>query len=414
MFHNSVREKAKAGRLYCFQINEPHTIKWEYLQSVTLNVFKSVFILFPFLAFAANTPPLVDAGPALRVVFPTTVSTILSGNGTDKEGPVTFKWKQVGGNSTAAIAQPTSAITTVSKLKPGLYTFVLTATDNTGTSTTDTTTVSVLKKITWTINGIPREALVHPATGGTGLAPVIFAFHGHGGTDSGYAEKAFELSWPEAIVVYPQGLRTSTPVDSNCREAGWQEAVGEVNCFNGNVNQDLKFFDAMLKKLKKLYPVDSNLVFVHGWSNGADFIYNVLWASRRNKIAALAPAGGNMDTTFGKHPIPVIAIAGTEDDKIPFEEQQRDVSNVRLLNKCSSTGTKWATGPSGLLATRYESPVNAPVIFLQYIGPHRYPFTVPPLIVRFFKEVAATTTQPLITKIFPPLVNNMNESLAAK
>jgi len=408
MFHTNVQEKAKAHWLYSLESNKPFKIRRAYFHSFIINLFKSVFILFPLLASAANTPPTVDAGPALRVVFPTSVSTTLLGTGTDKEGPVTFKWTQLRGNSTAAIAQPTSAVTLISKLKPGLYTFLLTATDNSGVSTTDTTTVSVLKKITWTINGIAREALVHPPTGGTGLAPVIFAFHGHGGTDTGYSEKAFELSWPEAIVVYPQGLRTRTPVDSNCREAGWQEAVGEVNCFNGNVDQDIKFFDVMLRKLKKLYSVDSNLVFVHGWSNGADFIYNVLWAARRNKIAALAPAGGNMDTTFRKKPIPVIAVAGTQDDKVLFDEQQRDVSNVRILNKCSISGTVWATGASGLLAMRYDSPVNAPVVFLQYIGTHRYPFTVPALIVRFFKEVAASTKQPLITKTPPALVNDVD------
>jgi poly(3-hydroxybutyrate) depolymerase len=335
-----------------------------------------------------TTIPKVDAGSLSRVVYPTSTSAILSGSGSDSIGAVTFNWTQIGGNSPATITQPASAVTTVSNLKPGLYTFVLTVTNKGNISRADTTQISVLEKLTWTVEGTTREALVHPSTGGSGAAPVIIAFHGHGGTDTGYAEKVFELFWPEAIVVYPQGLDTKTSVDSNCREPGWQDTVGEINCKNGIEDQDLKFFDAMLPTFKEKYNANLSLVFVHGWSNGADFIYNVLWRARRDEIAALAPAGGNMDTTLGKQPIPVIAISGTLDDKIPFTEQQRDVQNVRILNQCSPDGTKWATGPNGLLATRYESPVKAPVVFLKYAGDHKYPYTVPPLIIKFFKEIA--------------------------
>ena len=340
---------------------------------------------------AVTTTPLVNAGLASRVVYPDANSAVLSGSGSDSMGTVTFKWAQIGGNATATFGQPTSAVTTVSNLVPGLYTFVLTVTNRGNISRADTTTVSVFEKLTWTVEGVTREALVHPPTGGSGPAPVIIAFHGHGGTDTGYAEKAFELSWPEAIVVYPQGLRTKTPVDSDCRESGWQESVGDVNCYNGIVDQDIKFFDAMLPTFKEKYNANLSLVFVHGWSNGADFIYNALWRARRDKIAALAPAGGNMDTTDGKQPIPVLHIAGTQDTRVLFAEQERDVQNVRILNQCVATGKKWAAGSNGLIATKYDSPINAPVIFLTYNGDHRYPFSVPPLMVRFFKEIAGVS-----------------------
>jgi len=406
MFNTNEREKAQA-HWHCFvKTNKSSAIELRYFQSFTAKVFiKAIFILLPVFALA-NRPPKVEAGPAIRVVYPSTASATLLGSGSDFNGPVTFQWKQLSGNTRSRIAQPTSAITTVTNLRPGLYTYSLTVTDTDGLSRSDTTTISVLQKMTWTVSGILREALVHPATGGTGPAPIIFAFHGHGGTDSGYAEKGFELNWPEAIVVYPQGLRTKTPVDSNCHEAGWQGLLGEVNCRNGIVNQDLKFFDVMLSKLERKYSIDSSLVFVHGWSNGADFIYNVLWAARRNKIAGLAPAGGNMDTIIGKQPIPVIHTAGTLDERVAFTDQQQDVQAVRNLDKCSTTGTVWATGPSGLLGMRYASPLNAPVVFLQYNGPHSFPFTVPALMVKFFKEVAASKkaalAQPLITRISPP------------
>jgi poly(3-hydroxybutyrate) depolymerase len=257
--------------------------------------------------------------------------------------------------------------------------------------------------------------MVHPSTGGSGQVPIIFAFHGHGGTDFGFAEKGFEFFWPEAIVVYPQGLITKTPVDTNCKQSGWQTTVAEINCRNGQLDQDLKFFNAMLNRFINKYNVNPSLVFIHGWSNGADFVYNVLWAKRRNKLAALCPAGATLDTIVGKRPIPVMHVAGTEDIHVPFTDQTQTVQEVRTINKCTADSSVWATGTGGLLGTKYQSRINDNVILLQYDDGHGYPYTVPPLIVRFFKEVAAdiiastTTTTPLITRASPA-----NKNLSVK
>ena len=401
--------------LFVKETNESSKFESGHFQSFIMRAFiKAIFTLFillPVLATAANKPPKVNAGSNKIVVYPSSTSTSLSGSGSDAEGAVTFLWKQISGVSTAAIAKPTAAITTVSKLKPGIYTFRLTVTDNSGVSRSDTTSVSVLQKLTWTIGGVAREALVHPPVGSTGTAaPVIFAFHGHGGTDAEYAVKGFELNWPEAIVVYPQGLRTKGAIlDLNCRQSGWQTTVGEVNCFNGIKDQDLKFFDTMLTTLRRKYNANISLVFAHGWSNGAAFIYNVLWPARSKKLAGLGPSGGDLDTIAGKKPIPVIHAAGTQDVTDTFSHQQQDVQAIRNLNQCSSKGTVWATGPGGLLGTHYNSPINDPVVFLQYNGGHPFPSTVPPLMVQFFKEVAESKTiAPLITSVSPRANNNLS------
>jgi predicted esterase len=334
-------------------------------------------------AFAtASLAPTVDAGTERKVVYPSSTST-LCGSGWSSTGPVTCKWSQVGDNS-VTIARPTQDTTNISGLTPGVYTFVLTVTDKNGSSASDTTFVTVLKKMLWTIGGVSREALVHLPQG-TGPAPVIFAFHGHGEKDISFVIKAFEVQWPQALVVYPQGL----PTQDN--KPGWQTSVGEVNTKTGIMDQDLKFFDAMLSTFENNYNANPNQVFAHGWSNGGQFVYNVLWAARGSTFAALCPAASLLGTTIGKKTIPVMHVAGTSDPLVGFTSQQKAVQSVRALDLCSDNGTPWATGPEGLLGTHYSSSISDPVLFLQYDGGHDYPLTVSPLIVKFFKQVAAGT-----------------------
>lgn len=100
---------------------------------------------------------------------------------------------------------------------------------------------------TWTIDGVKREALVYGfETGKPTPRPLVFVFHGHGGTMRN-ASQAFRIHelWPEALVVYPQGLPSSGKlVDREGRQAGWQFSAGQLQ------DRDLKFFDAVLETLK--------------------------------------------------------------------------------------------------------------------------------------------------------------------
>ena len=329
-----------------------------------------------------TTAPTVDAGPIRKVVYPSSNST-LCGYGWSSAGAVTFKWTQVSGSS-VTMSKPTNDTNNITGLAPGVYTFVLTVTDKNGTSAKDTTFVTVLKKMTWTVGGVSREALVHLPQG-SGSAPVIFAFHGHGNTDLMFASKAFETQWPEALVVYPQGLPTQDD------RPGWQTSVGEVNKKTGIKDQDLKFFDAMLTTFENNYNANTQQVFAHGWSAGGMFVYNVLWAARGSKFVALCPAASLLNTTSGKITIPVMHVGGTFDPTVDFTYQQKTVQTVRNLDQCSENGTTWATGENGVLGTHYPSSISDPVLFLKYDGGHDYPSNIPPLIVKFFKQVAAGT-----------------------
>jgi polyhydroxybutyrate depolymerase len=62
----------------------------------------------------------------------------------------------------------------------------------------------------WKVDGVDREALVAaPATAKEKPSPLVFVFHGHGGAMRN-AARQFHIHdlWPQAIVVYPQGLNT--------------------------------------------------------------------------------------------------------------------------------------------------------------------------------------------------------------
>jgi len=65
--------------------------------------------------------------------------------------------------------------------------------------------------------------------------PLLVFFHGHGGNARAAAQRIhFRDEWPEAIVVYPQGLPTASPIDPGGRLPGWQRQAGE------NADRDLR------------------------------------------------------------------------------------------------------------------------------------------------------------------------------
>src|SRR5437762_11254110 len=101
--------------------------------------------------------------------------------------------------------------------------------------------VAAQGKMEWIIGPDKREALVFAPALETNNEkhPVIFAFHGHGGTMRKTADNwDFQTVWPQAIVVYPQGLPGPPVVNPENRPngPGWQRYVGDQG------DRDLKLF----------------------------------------------------------------------------------------------------------------------------------------------------------------------------
>ncbi len=229
----------------------------------------------------------------------------------------------------------------------------------------------------WKIDGVAREALIYvPAKQAEAAAPAVFGFHAHGGTMR-QAARSFRLHevWPEAVVVYMQGVPTPGRLsDPEGKRPGWQHDPGAHD------DRDLKFFDAVLKTLCQKYTIDADRVYATGHSNGGAFTY-LLWAERPDVLAAVAPSAAGSRSVRSLKPKPAMHIAGEKDETVRFAGQQLTMQVVRRINGCPATGQEWATG-----CTLYPSDHGAPFVSFIHPGDHKYPAEAPALIVRFFKE----------------------------
>ncbi len=232
----------------------------------------------------------------------------------------------------------------------------------------------------WTVDGVVREALVYvPVSAKTSPTPVVFAFHGHGGSMNNAARMfGYHTLWPEAIVVYMQGLNTPGRLtDPEGKRPGWQKDVSDQG------DRDLKFFDAVLASLQQDYRVDNRRIYSTGHSNGGGFTY-LLWAARGDRFAAFAPSASiaSPKQRAELKPKPVLHVAGQNDSLVKFAWQQQMMDALRTLNECGEGK------PGDKCCTLYASKLNAPVLAFIHPGTHAFPPAAPAIIVKFFKEHA--------------------------
>ena len=256
-----------------------------------------------------------------------------------------------------------------------------------------------LKKVEWKVGDATREALVHvpapvdrglsPAkpgftaapTAATEACPLVFVFHGHGGTMKHAATKmAVHEHWSEAICVYPQGLNTPGKLtDPDGKKSGWQSNPKDQD------DRDLKFFDEMLKTLRADYKVDDKRVYATGHSNGGRFTH-LLWAERGDAFAAVAPSGSTAGAlTKSFKPKPCLHIAGETDPLVKFVWQKQTMDAVQKLKGCDAEGKPWQkdADPTGTL---YASKDGTPLVALTHPGGHAFPADGAKRIAAFFKE----------------------------
>jgi polyhydroxybutyrate depolymerase len=234
------------------------------------------------------------------------------------------------------------------------------------------------QRMTVKVDGVDRVALVHvPTTATSKVAPLVFGFHGHGGSMAN-AQRSFHFHrlWPEAVTVYPQGLNTVGKLtDPLGRKAGWSMEPEPGN-------KDLRFFDALLTELRRVYKIDASRIYSSGHSNGGGFTY-LLWAMRPELFAAMAPsASAAQRVTSLLKPKPVLHLAGEKDPLVRYRWQLDTIEHLRKLNQCTASKA-WDLDAS---VSIYPSAIQCPVLTAVHPGGHSYPPEAPAVIVKFFKS----------------------------
>jgi polyhydroxybutyrate depolymerase len=226
------------------------------------------------------------------------------------------------------------------------------------------------KIMTWTVGSDRRQAIVYaPTAAATGSrAPLVLSFHGHGDNMQNFQHTDLHRAWPEAIVVYFQGLKSGDGL------FGWQTERGHDD------DRDLKLVDAALASLRGTYAVDESRIYSTGFSNGANFTY-LLWAERPAVFAAFAPVAARLRPSVKLAvPKPLFHVAGTQDTQILFADQQHAIDAAKRVDGVTGKGTSCGSG-----CTVYTSG-GADLMTWIHPGGHEYPPTTSERIAQFFRD----------------------------
>lgn len=229
--------------------------------------------------------------------------------------------------------------------------------------------------ISFQVDGLERTALVYRPSVVSENPPVLFVFHGHGG---GSRQVSMQLrlhtSWPEAVVVYPQGIPGwKGKTDAEGVRTGWQGAPGQLD------DRDVKFFDVMQKWVGDSFSADPSRTFVTGHSNGSLMTW-VLQAVRGDRAAAFAGICAPASRWFREAPVkPMFVIAGVDDQLVGIRGMRLFADFALKRNKCG-TATLRSDGIRTYVGTE-------PVWVWEYEGGHTPPRETGSRIVEFFKSV---------------------------
>jgi len=221
----------------------------------------------------------------------------------------------------------------------------------------------------WKIGGDTRQAIVYaPAAASPGgEAPLVLSFHGHGDNMQNFQHTNLHHAWPQAIVVYFQGLPSRDGL------AGWQTEKGQDD------DRDLKLVDVALASLREQFRVDTTRVYSTGFSNGANFTY-LLWAERPAVFAAFAPVAARLRPSVRPtFPKPLFHVAGTGDRQIAFADQQEAMATARRVDGVTGSGASCGSG-----CTIYGSGTKSVMTWI-HAGGHEYPESTSERIATFFR-----------------------------
>jgi polyhydroxybutyrate depolymerase len=201
-----------------------------------------------------------------------------------------------------------------------------------------------------TVGGLSRRFILylpHSYNKNT-LSPVIFLFHGGGGTPRSILmindrDDFREISEKNNIIlVAPEGIKKS-----------WNDGRG-TKADKLNID-DVGFVKTLLRYVEKNYSVDTTRIYATGISNGG-FMTSRLGYETGQKFAAIAVVAASMGEAIAEnkiHPgfvLPVLYIHGTADPLVhfkggsetigadgPYISHQAVIDKWVLINNCNAT-----------------------------------------------------------------------------
>lgn len=226
--------------------------------------------------------------------------------------------------------------------------------------------------VRWRVDGEPREAIVYAPAAARGgeRVPLVLAFHGFGDHMHNFQHTDVHAAWPDAVVVYFQGLATRRGLP------GWQVERGDGD-------RDLRLVDVALAALRETYRIDPDRIYATGFSNGGMFTY-LLWAERPGVFAAYAPVAARLRPSVRPtQPRPVFHVAGKRDRVVSFSDQEAAIEVAMKANHVSGAG---AATDCGNGCTIYGLGTPAPVMTWIHADAHVYPRGTSERIVSFLRE----------------------------
>jgi polyhydroxybutyrate depolymerase len=195
---------------------------------------------------------------------------------------------------------------------------------------------------------------------------VLLVFHPFGMNAQYMEARVSSRVWPDAIMVYPEGVRGPGG-------PSWQGRSGDAG------DRDVAFFDAIVEWLDTHECIDRRRVFVMGYSNGAG-LAGVLSCARASAIAGVALASGR-PACQPESSRPVIIGHGLRDQTIGYDQAVRAAQAWSTINGCKAPPRSGTPGCSSATAC-----TSAPVTLCTYEGGHEYNAAFSKAVGEFLKD----------------------------
>ncbi len=188
-------------------------------------------------------------------------------------------------------------------------------------------------------DGLTREYSIYVPVSydGTTNFPLLFNFHGGGGTIAshiGIADMSSIADTANFIVVYPQ----ARPDPSDGNSFNWISKVP-------GTYDDVPFISSLIDTIATNYQIDQNRIYACGYSLGGDMSFE-LACKLNSRIAAIAPVARTMQANPNSfcspvHATGVLTILGTDDITSPYNGII--YLGVEYYLSAAETNSFWAT-----------------------------------------------------------------------